>query len=50
LSSTQYNPECGLKYGLNPILIEHEHNKDHEVDGIENAFDWEEILAIIEGE
>ena len=44
------NAEAGLKYGLKPILIEHEHNKEHEEDGIEYAFDWEEILTIIEGE
>ena len=44
------NAEIGLKYGLKPILIEHEHNKEHEEDGIEYAFDWEEILNIIEGE
>ena len=43
------NAECGLKYGLKPILIEHEHNKDHEVKGIVNAYDWEEIYNIIEG-
>ena len=42
------NAETGLKYGLKPILIEHEHNKEHEEDGIEYAFDWEEILNIIE--
>ena len=44
------NAECGLKYGLKPILIEHEHNKEHEEDGIEYAYDWEEIFNIIEGE
>ena len=42
------NAETGLKYGLKPILIEHEHNKEHEEDGIEYAFDWEEIYNIIE--
>ena len=42
------NAEAGLKYGLKPILIEHEHNKEHEEDGIEYAFDWEEIYNIIE--
>ena len=41
------NAEVGLKYGLKPIIIEHEHNKDHEKDGIEYAYDWEEILTII---
>jgi len=44
------NAEVGLKYGLKPILIEHEHNKEHEEDGIEYAYDWEEILTIIEGD
>ena len=42
------NAEAGLKYGLKPIIIEHEHNKDHDVDGIECAYDWEEIYNIIE--
>jgi len=42
------NAEAGLKYGVKPILIEHEHNKEHEEDGIEYAFDWEEIYNIIE--
>ena len=42
------NAEIGLKYGLKPILIEHEHNKEHEEDGIEYAYDWKEILNIIE--
>ena len=43
------NAEAGLKYGLKPIIIEHEHNKDHNVEGIETAYDWEEIYNIIEG-
>ena len=42
------NAETGLKYGVKPILIELEHNKEHEEDGIEYAFDWEEIYNIIE--
>ena len=42
------NAEAGLKYGLKPIIIEHDHNKDHEEDGIAYAYDWEEILTIIE--
>ena len=44
------NAEAGAKAGLKPIVIEHEHNKEHEEDGIEYAYDWEEILTIIEGE
>ena len=43
------NAEAGLKYGLKPIIIEHEHKKDHNVEGIETAYDWEEIYNIIEG-
>ena len=43
------NAECGLKYGLKPIIIEHDHNKDHKVDGIVYAYDWEAIFNIIEG-
>ena len=43
------NAECGLKYGLKPIMIEHDHNKAHKVDGIVYAYDWEAIFNIIEG-
>jgi hypothetical protein len=41
------NAECGLKYGLKPILIEHAHNADHEVDGIEYVSTWAEIADLI---
>ena len=43
------NAECGLKYGLKPILIEHEHNMNHENKEIAYAYDWHEIFNIIEG-
>jgi hypothetical protein len=43
------NAECGLKYGLKPILIEHEHNMNHENKEITYAYDWHEIFNIIEG-
>lgn len=36
------NAECGLKYGLTPILIAHEHNKEH-AEGITRLNDWAEI-------
>lgn len=39
------NAECGLKYGLKPILIEHNHNRDHDVEGIEYAEDWDDIVS-----
>jgi len=43
------NAECGLKYGLKPILIEHDHNKEHANEEIAYAYDWHEIFNIIEG-
>lgn len=36
------NAECGLRYGLTPILIAHEHNKNH-ADGIIRLNDWAAI-------
>lgn len=44
------NAECGLKYGLKPILIKHEHNESHEQAGIEYVTDWKEICDIILGD
>ena len=43
------NAELGLEMGLKSILIEHEHNKEHNVEGIEYAADWDAIFNIIEG-
>lgn len=43
------NAECGLRFGLKPILIEHEHNKQHRVAGIEYVTDWKEICSLVLG-
>jgi len=47
------NAKCGLKFTLNPILIEHEHNKHYTVDpdpGVIIAKNWKDIYNIITGE
>jgi len=40
------NAECGLKYGLTPILIAHTHNTKH-ADGITRLADWAAIAEHI---
>lgn len=40
------NAECGLKYGLTPILIAHTHNTEH-ADGITRLADWAAIAEHI---
>ena len=37
------NAECGLQFGLKPILIEHEHNKNYKNENIMLLKNWEEI-------
>jgi hypothetical protein len=44
------NAECGLKYGLKPIIITHEHNKDCNNPDIARCDDWVEIANTILGE
>ena len=41
------NAQCGLKYGLKPILIAHKHNEDCADDEIIKANDWSEIVTAI---
>ena len=42
------NALCGLKYGLQPILISHEHNLDMQKDGTIPVVDtWSEIVNIV---
>ena len=41
------NAELGLKLGLKSILIEHEHNVEHDAKGMLYAKDWEEINLLI---
>ena len=42
------NAFCGLKYGLQPILISHEHNSNMREDGVIPVVDtWSEIVDII---
>jgi len=43
------NAECGLKYGLKPIIITHEHNKDCNNTDIARCDDWVEIADLILG-
>jgi hypothetical protein len=43
------NAECGLKYGLKPIIITHEHNKDCVDANIARCDDWAEIADLIMG-
>tara|TARA_B110000285_G_scaffold22432_1_gene21677 strand:+ start:297 stop:920 length:624 start_codon:yes stop_codon:yes gene_type:complete len=49
------NAECGLKFGLNPILMRHAHNEIYAGSNmrnrnIRNARSWKEICNIITGE
>ena len=41
------NAECGLKYGLKPILISHKHNDDCANENIHKADNWIDIVSII---
>jgi FMN phosphatase YigB (HAD superfamily) len=43
------NADVGLNFGLNSILVDHEHNKDYEGDAI-RVRNWREIYNIITGE
>ena len=47
------NVQCGLKFNLKPILVEHEHNKHYAMDPdpkIKVAKNWKDIYNIITGE
>lgn len=44
------NAEAGLKYGLRPILIKHDHNAHYESDEILCVDNWKQAFAIITGE
>ena len=41
------NAECGLQFGLKPILIEHPHNEYHDHEYIDYVMGWNEIADII---
>ena len=41
------NAECGYKYGLNPLLIEHGHNMHYYQEGITVVKNWKHIYEII---
>jgi hypothetical protein len=43
------NAECGYKYGLKPLLIEHGHNMHYYHDGITIVKNWKHIYEIITG-
>jgi FMN phosphatase YigB (HAD superfamily) len=44
------NAEAGLKYGLRPILISHDHNSHYESDEILVADNWKQAYTYITGE
>lgn len=44
------NAEAGLKYGLRPILISHDHNSHYESDEILVADNWKQAFMYITGE
>jgi len=41
------NAEEGLKAGLNPILMVHDHNRSYENDRIQKAYSWRDIYEMI---
>ena len=41
------NAQCGLKYGLKPILISHKHNEDCADENVQKADTWLDIVDII---
>ena len=42
------NAECGLRFGLNPILVNHKHNENAELStGIARANNWAFIYRMI---
>ena len=41
------NALAGLKYGLNPILIDHPYNRDFNHDQIRRVNNWKEIHQIL---
>jgi hypothetical protein len=43
------NAECGYRYGLKPLLIEHGHNMHHYHEGITTVKNWKHIYEIVTG-
>lgn len=43
------NAECGLKFGLRSILIDHDHNADCDNEDIVRAANWADIVKVILG-
>ena len=43
------NAECGYRYGLNPLLIEHGHNMHYYHEGITVVKNWKHIYEIVTG-
>ena len=43
------NAECGYKYGLKPLLVEHGHNMHYQHEGIQVVKNWKHIFEIITG-
>jgi hypothetical protein len=44
-----HNAVAGLKYGLNPILIDHEYNRDFEHPDVQRVSNWKQIHEILSG-
>jgi len=43
------NAECGYRYGLNPLLVEHGHNMNYCHEGITLVKNWKQIYEIVTG-
>jgi hypothetical protein len=43
------NAECGYRYGLKPLLIEHGHNMHYYHDGITIVKNWKQVYEIVTG-
>jgi hypothetical protein len=43
------NAECGYRYGLNPLLVEHGHNMNYRHEGITLVKNWKQIYEIVTG-
>jgi len=44
-----HNAVAGLKYGLNPILIDHQYNRDFSHPDIQRVSNWKQIHEILSG-
>ena len=44
-----HNAVAGLKYGLNPILIDHQYNRDFSHPDVQRVSNWKQIHEILSG-